>query len=134
MEVKMRAAPGMPVSAIAFLRVLHSRSWSACYKNCQRLWHCGFSRGRFTIAAPLAYHPTWQVLVLSWENGPSFRDIVLAGQGALRAGKSSQWLHRTATCGFMAAYLQLLAHLHMRRPEVQPSSVHERPDVPLAML
>jgi hypothetical protein len=116
LEVKMRAAPGMPGKRHCFFAKFYTAGHGArIYKNCQRLWHCGFSRGRFTIAEPLAYHPTWQVLVLSWEDGPSLRDIVLAGQGALRAvEEAAKWLHRLHTCGFHGGRIYSFSrHLHM---------------------
>ena len=116
LEVKMRAAPGMPRKRHCFFAKFYTAGHGArVYKNCQRLWHCSFSRGRFTIAEPLAYHPTWQVLVLSWEDGTSLRDIVLAGQGALRAVEgAAKWLHRLHTCGFHGGRIYSFSrHLHM---------------------
>jgi len=67
------------------------------------------------ISEPLAYHPAWQVLVLSWENGRSLRDIALAGQDAHRAVEgAAKWLHRLHTCGFNGGRVYTFRrHLHI---------------------
>jgi len=116
LEVTTCTASEMPGKRQCFFAKFYAAGHGArVYKNCQQLWRCGFSRGRFTIAEPLAYHPTWQVLVLSWENGPSLRDIVLAGQGAHRAVEgAAKWLHRLHTSGLSGGRIYTFSHhLHI---------------------
>ncbi len=116
LEVMTCTASEMPGKRQRFFVKFYAAGHGArVYKNCQRLWHCGFSRGRFTIAEPLAYHPTWQVLVLSWEDGPSLRDIVLAGQDAHRPVEgAAKWLHRLHTCGLNRGRIYTFSHhLHI---------------------
>jgi len=114
-EVTMPAAPGMPGRRQCFFAKFYTRGRGAgVYKNCRQLWRRGFSRGCFTISEPLAYLPTWQVLVLSWENGRSLRDIVLAGLDVHRAVEgAAKWLHRLHTCGFNGGRVySFTRHLH----------------------
>jgi hypothetical protein len=116
LELTICAASGMPGKRQCFFAKFYAAGHGTrVYKNCQQLWRCGFSRGRFTIAEPLAYDPTWQVLLLNWENGPSVRDIVLAGRDALRAVEgAARWLHRLHTCGFHGGRTYTFSHhLHI---------------------
>ncbi len=115
-EVTMHAAPGMPGRRQCFFAKFYTGGHGVgVYENCQQLWRRGFSRGCFTIAEPLAYHPAWQVLVLSWENGRSLRDIVLVGPDAHRAVEgAARWLHRLHTCGFNGGRVYTFSrHLHI---------------------
>jgi hypothetical protein len=115
-EVTMHAVPGMPGRRQCFFAKFYTGGHGVgVYENCQQLWRRGFSRGCFTIAEPLAYHPAWQVLVLSWENGQSLRDIVLAGQDVHRAVEgAAKWLHRLHTCGFNGGRVYTFSrHLHI---------------------
>jgi hypothetical protein len=116
-EAAMRTAPGRPSKPQCFFAKFYTGGHGArVYKNCQQLWRLGFSRGCFTMAEPLAYLPAWQTLVLSCENGPSLRDVILAGQDAHRAVEgTAKWLHRLHTCGFeggrvysLSRHLQIL--------------------------
>jgi hypothetical protein len=112
-EVTMPAAPGTPGGRQCFFAKFYTGGRGAgVYQNCQQLWRHGFSRGRFTISEPLAYHPAWQVLVVSWENGRSLRDIVLVGRDAHRAVEgAAKWLHRLHTCGFNGGRVYTLSRL-----------------------
>ena len=115
-EATMHTAPGMPDEPQCFFVKLYTGGHGArVYKNCQQLWRLGFSQGRFTIAEPLAYHPAWQALILGCEEGPSLREIVLAGQAAPRAVEgTAKWLHRLHTCGFEGGReYSLSRHLHI---------------------
>ncbi len=114
-EVTTCAASGMPRHQCFFAKFNTGGHGAVVYKNCQQLWRRSFSRGRFTIVEPLAYHPSRQVLVLSWEDGTSLRDIVLAGQGALRAVEgAAKWLHRLHTCGLNGGRICIFSHhLHI---------------------
>ncbi len=114
-EVTIPAAPGMSGRRQCFFAKFYTGGRGAgVYKNCQQLWRRGFSRECFTISEPLAYHPAWQVLVLSWVNGRSLRDIILAGQDVHQAVEgAAKWLHRLHTCGFNGGRVYTFArHLH----------------------
>jgi Phosphotransferase enzyme family len=116
LDLEICGASGMPAKRQCFFAKFYSAGRGArVYENCQQLWRCGFSRGPFTIAEPVAYDSTWQVLLLNSENGPSLRDIVLAGRDALPAVEgAAEWLYRLHTCGFPGGRVYHLSrHLHI---------------------
>jgi len=121
LEVKMRAALGCRVSAILFFAKFYQPVMSAClYRNCQRLWHCGFSRGRFTIASRWLT-TDWQVWFLSWENGPSLPRYCSAGRALFERGGAPSGC-TTASCGFHGGDVTGVSRAppYARRPEAQP--------------
>ena len=56
-EATVCSAPGMPGKHQRFFLKFYTGGHGAVvYHNCRELWRRGFSRGRFTIAEPFAYH------------------------------------------------------------------------------
>lgn len=102
LEVFMRSAPGAPVERHRILAKCYSEDHGATvFENCHELWRRGFSVGDFRIAEPIAYHPGWQVLFLTWESGRTLRDFLIAGEDTNRAiGRAASWLLKLHACRF----------------------------------
>ena len=94
LELLMRSAPGAPVEQHRILAKYYSGTHGATvFENCQELWSRGFSIGNLRIAEPIAYHPRWQALFVSWESGRTLRDFLIAGEDANRAIEgAASWL------------------------------------------
>ena len=107
LEVLMRSAPGAPVEQHRILAKYYSGNHGATvFENCQELWRRGFSTGDFRIAEPIAYHPQWQTLFLSWESGRTLRDFLIAGEDTGRTiDGAAKWLLKLHACRFRGGRL-----------------------------
>ena len=73
---------------------------AAAFATLQNLRSHGLSSGRFAVCRPIAYDPTWHLLILERAHGESLGSRLLMGKNAEQyADGAARWLHALHNCG-----------------------------------